>query len=131
VIGLDTNVLVRYIMRDDAKQVARADALIDGLTQQAPGFVSLVVVVEMVWVLESVYAHKSEDIASALQVLLAADTITVESPLAVAAAVRQYADGSVDFADALIACQNRVVGCERTMTFDKRAAKFAGMTLIR
>ena len=69
-IGLDTNVLVRYIMQDDAKQARQAATLIESLTPQRPGFISVVALVELVWVLESVYALTRAQIVQALQTLL-------------------------------------------------------------
>lgn len=130
-IGLDTNVLVRYIMQDDAKQARRAAALIESLTPERPGFISVVALVELVWVLESVYTLTRAQIAQALQTLLSIEVWTIERAIAVSSALRGYANGKVDFADRVIERVGASAGCECTMTFDRDAAKAGGMVLIQ
>ena len=130
-IGLDTNVLVRYIMQDDAKQARRAAALIESLTPERPGFISVVALVELVWVLESVYTLTRAQIAQALQTLLSIEVWTIERAIAVSSALRGYANGKVDFADRVIERVCASAGCECTMTFDRDAAKAGGMVLIQ
>ena len=130
-IGLDTNVLVRYIMQDDAKQARRAAALIESLTPERPGFISVVALVELVWVLESVYTLTRAQIAQALQTLLSIEVWTIERAIAVSSALRGYANGQVDFADRVIERVGASSGCECTMTFDRDAAKAGGMVLIQ
>ena len=130
-IGLDTNVLVRYIMQDDAKQSARATKLVESLTGDEPGFVTLVSVVELVWVLSSCYALTRLQLAQALEALLRAKQLVVDQAEHVARALRVFSAGSADFADCLIERTAAHAGCSRTMTFDVAAAKTAGMTLIQ
>ncbi len=130
-IGLDTNVLVRYIMQDDAKQAAKANKLIESLTTDEPGFFTLVSVVELGWVLSSSYGLKREQVAQAFDALLQTKEIMIESAEQVRRALRVYRATSADFADCLIERAANNAGCERTMTFDITAAKLAGMTLIR
>jgi predicted nucleic-acid-binding protein len=129
-IGLDTNVLVRYIMQDDAKQSAKATKLVESLTVAEPGFIALVSVVELVWVLPSCYDLSREQIAQALEVLLRAKQLVVDQAGQVVRALRVYSSGKADFADCLIERTASSAGCEKTMTFDVGAAKGAGMTLI-
>jgi predicted nucleic-acid-binding protein len=129
-IGLDTNVLVRYIMQDDAKQSAKATKLVESLTVAEPGFIALVSVVELVWVLPSCYDLSREQIAQALEVLLRAKQLVVGQADQVIRALRAYASGKADFADCLIERTASSAGCEKTMTFDVGAVKAAGMTLI-
>lgn len=129
-IGLDTNVLVRYIMQDDAKQSAKASKLIDSLSSDEPGFVSLVSVVELVWVLSSCYSLTRDQLVQALDALLRAKQLVVDQSDHVVRALRAYAKGKADFADCLIERTAANAGCSRTMTFDVVAAKTAGMTLI-
>lgn len=129
-IGLDTNVLVRYIMQDDAAQSARASALLDALTVDEPGWISMVSVVELVWVLGASYGLDRTQLADALEALLRTKELMVERAEVVWKAVRGYRDSKADFADCLIACCATTAGCERTMTFDRGAAKHAGMSLI-
>lgn len=130
-IGLDTNVLVRYVMQDDPKQSAKANLLVDGLTGEAPGFVPLVAVVELVWVLSSCYGLRRAQLAQALETLLRARQLVVDQADQVARALRVFSAGTADFADCLIERTASQAGCDRTMTFDVNAAKAAGMTLVR
>jgi len=130
-IGLDTNVLVRYIMQDNAKQSAKATRLVESLTGDEPGFVTLVSVVELVWVLSSCFDLTRADVVRALEVLLRAKQLAVDQAEQVVRAVRVFAAGSADFADCLIERTAANAGCAKTMTFDIAAAKTAGMTLIQ
>jgi predicted nucleic-acid-binding protein len=130
-IGLDTNVLVRYIMQDDAEQSPLASALMESLTVAAPGFVTLVAVVEMSWVLASCYGLDRSQVASALEGLIRSKEIVVEHSDIVWQAVRIFRDSTTDFADCLIERSAVAAGCARTMTFDKGAAKSCGMKLIQ
>lgn len=129
-IGLDANVLVRYIMQDDARQSLLATRLVESLSSESPGFVPLVTVVELVWVLESAYGLGGEQIVSALETLLRAKEIVVQHAETVWKALRLFQNGTADFADCLIERSAAAAGCERTMTFDRGAVKGSGMTLI-
>jgi predicted nucleic-acid-binding protein len=131
VIGLDTNVLVRYITQDDNKQAALANALIENLDDASPGFVTLVTLVELSWVLESAYHFTRQQFAEVMQTLMKVDTIKLDRAAVVASAVRVYAASKADFSDCLIERLSANAGCERTMTFDKAAAKMAGMILLK
>ncbi len=130
-IGLDTNLLVRYIMQDDAKQSPKATALMESLTTDAPGFVSLVSIVELGWVLSVSYELNHEQVAQALELLLRTKEVVIDHAEQVAQALRAFKTSSADFADCLIERSAAGAGCDRTMTFDVSAAKVAGMTLIR
>ncbi len=130
-IGLDTNVVVRYIMQDDPKQSPKATRLIESLTSDAPGFVPLVAVIELVWVLESSYRLAREQVAEALDLLLRSKEILIDRADLVLQAQRRYAAGGADFADGLIERIAHTQGCTATMTFDAGAARSAGMTLMR
>jgi predicted nucleic-acid-binding protein len=129
-IGLDTNVIVRYVMQDDPKQSQKATQLIEALSADAPGFVPLVAVVELVWVLISCYDLKRDQVAQAIDGILRAKEFIVDRTEQVAQALRVYKAGPADFADCLLERGATSAGCERTMTFDTSAAKSAGMTLI-
>ena len=129
-IGLDTNVLVRYIMQDDARQAAKANKLMESLTAREPGFIALVSVVELVWVLSSAYDLKRSRIVQALDLMLRSTQLVVDQADQVLRALRAYDAGKADFADCLIERTAAAAGCVRTMTFDVAAAKTAGMTLI-
>ena len=130
-IGLDTNVLVRYIMQDDARQSPKATTLMESLTIDAPGFVSLVSIVELGWVLSVSYGLSREQVAQALELLLRTKEIVIDHAEQVSQALRAFKTSSADFADCLIERSAAGAGCDRTMTFDIGAAKAAGMTLIR
>lgn len=130
-IGLDTNVIVRYIMQDDARQSKLASRLIESLTVEEPGFVPLVVVIELVWVLSSSFELVRAQVVSALEILLQTKEIQVERAEVVWRAVRIYRDSSADFADCLVERSAAAAGCARTMTFDRGAAKNCSMTLIQ
>jgi len=129
-IGLDTNVLVRYIMQDDAKQSPLASKLVESLTVDAPGLVTLVSVVELVWVMESCYQLGRTELGDALEGVLRTKEFVVERAETIWKAVRMFRGSSADFADCLIERCASSAGCERTMTFDRGAAKSCGMTLI-
>lgn len=129
-IGLDTNVLVRYIAQDDARQSPKASRLIDALTADAPAFVPLVTVVELVWVLSGAYEFERESIAGVIERLLRSRELIVDRADLVLQAQRRYRAGGADFADCLIERIAHDAGCRATMTFDAKAAKSAHMTLV-
>lgn len=129
-IGLDTNVIVRYVMQDDPKQAEKASRLVESLTPESPGFVPVVALVELVWVLSSCYDLTREQVAQALDALLRAKEIVLDRADHVAQALRTFRASTADFADCLIERTAAAAGCEKTMTFDTGAAKRAGMTLI-
>lgn len=130
-IGLDTNVLVRYIMQDDAVQAAKATALVETLDADRPGFVAVVSIVELYWVLTSCYGLTGSQVMQALEILLRTKEIVVDQAEQVLRALRACAGGKADFADCLIERTAAAAGCTRTVTFDTKAARHAGMTLLR
>jgi predicted nucleic-acid-binding protein len=131
VIGLDTNVLVRYISQDDSTQFAKAAAVINSLTPENPGFVSVPSVVELVWVLARAYQADRAFIIRVLEELLRAKEIVVEQASLVWQALHLYKASKADFADCLIERSCQAAGCGYTVTFDIAAAKTAGMRLIK
>lgn len=128
--GLDTNVLVRYITQDDPAQSAKAVRVINALTPDAPGFISLTAITELAWVLESGYGMTRRDIAHALRRLNDSLEIRVEGAAAVRKAVNLYESRVLDIADCLIAGSGAAAGCDCTLTFDRKAARIEGMRLI-
>ncbi|MFC3088702.1 PIN domain-containing protein [Tabrizicola soli] len=129
-IGLDTNVLVRFLVQDEPEQAAAAAALISGLTEAAPGFVCREVMVELVWVLERAYGLDRADIVRALDGLLEARELTLEAADRVAVAADRYRKGGPGFADQMISLAGQGAGCRETATFDRKAAGIAGMRLL-
>jgi len=129
VIGLDTNVVVRYLVQDEPDQSATASTLIEALTEQDPGFLSLVTVVELYWVLRRAYKISATRCAELVEGLLDARELRVGQDSIVRAALTA-SRGGLDFADAVIAELGRVAGCEHTVTFDQRAAQSKEMGLL-
>ncbi len=129
-LGLDTNVLVRYIMQDDTKQSAKATRLIESLTTREPGFVSTVALVELVWVLSGAYGLSRTQQGQAIELLLRTQEIVVDRADQVIRALRLFTGSSADFADCVIERAGSGAGCHHTMTFDVGASKHAGMQLI-
>jgi predicted nucleic-acid-binding protein len=130
VIGLDTNVLVRYIMQDDSKQSSLATRIVESLSAEVPGFVPLVAIVELAWVLSSAYELGRHQLVEAFEALLRTKELVVERGEIVWKALRLFQRAPGDFADCLIACSAEAAGCAKTMTFDRGAVKGGGMTLI-
>jgi len=129
-IGLDTNVLVRYIMQDDAAQASKASVLLESLTVDAPGWIALISIVELGWVLGAAYGLQRAQVLAAIESILTIKELRVERASLVWKALRTCRATKADLADCLIASSAASAGCERTMTFDRAAAKFAGMSLI-
>ena len=123
-IGLDTNVLLRYLVQDDPAQSPRATEIVERrLTKEDPGFVSLVCILEIVWVLGSLYKRSRGEIADHIEMILAADTLEVQNEQEVYQAVIALRNGSGTFEDALIGALGAWWGCSATLTFDQNAAK--------
>jgi predicted nucleic-acid-binding protein len=130
-IGLDTNVLVRYLAQDDPAQSAKATELIERkLTEAEPGFISVVAMAEMAWVLERAYALADLEIAAAIEGALQADVLVVENEQEVFSAMIALKEGRGSFADALIGALSAKAGCSRTLTFDRRAQRLEGFELL-
>ena len=129
-IGLDTNILVRYVAQDDAKLAPRATRLIESLTAEAPGYVSQVALVELVWVLTGCYDSSREEVAAVLDTLLRAKELVVADAAAAWKALRLFKAGKADFADCLLERCGALAGCSHTATFDRDAAKHCGMKLV-
>ncbi|MBM4123022.1 MAG: type II toxin-antitoxin system VapC family toxin [Nitrospira sp.] len=130
-IGLDTNVLVRYLVQDDPGQSRRASQLISReCTREAPGFINRIVLCELVWVLETAYGYSKEAIAGVLEKVLRTSQFQIEDVQAAWTAFRLYRKGRADFADCLLGTVNHHQGCDRTVTFDQQAGKLEGFDLL-
>ena len=126
-LGVDTNVLVRYLTRDDQPQYEKARRMIDReVAKGEPVLVSLLVLLETEWVLRSRYEMAKADIVTAFSALLDTADLTFEDEPSVETAVYSWKDSAADFADCLIEARNRRLGCRATATFDVRALKLAG-----
>jgi predicted nucleic-acid-binding protein len=129
-IGLDTNVLVRYFTQDDPTQSPRATNLIERRLNEAnPGFVSIVAMVETVWVLERAYGLADEELAAIIERLLQAPVLVIENEIEVFTALTALKEGRGDFADALLGELGRRAGCSVTFTFDQRASRLPHFAL--
>ena len=131
-IGLDTNVVVRYLAQDDPKQSAAASRLFERvLTSDNRGFIPVVVLCELAWVLAECYGADRVRIRQAIDGLLVAKQVVVETPDAVRRALRAWDESAADFADALIGEVARGNGAAKTVTFDRAAAKLTGFELLQ
>ena len=123
-IGLDTNILVRYLTQDDPVQSVKAREIFERrLTEKNPGFVSVVAMVETVRVLDRAYFLTAREIATAIEKLLQVDVLYIEKEQEVFTAMVALKQARGSFADALIAELGARVGCTRTLTFDRKAAR--------
>jgi predicted nucleic-acid-binding protein len=129
-IAVDTNILVRFLVHDDEKQYERVERFFTERTVGDPVFVTLVVVVETVWVLRRRYRFGAEAIARAMLALLGADEVVIQAPDVVRRAIRDAEGTGVDLADAIIAQLGIDADCDAMVTFDRRAAELPGMRLL-
>ena len=129
-IGLDTNILVRYLTQDHPVQSLQASEIMERrLTEETPGFVSIVVMVEIVWVLERAYGLTGREIAAALERILQTDVLVVQNEQEVFTAMIALKKGQGSFADAVIAALGARANCSCTLTFDRKALRISGFAL--
>ena len=123
-IGLDTNILVRYLAQDDEKQSTLVTNIIEK-TYDEEGFFFLnhVVICELVWVLQCTYKVSKEQTIEIIEQLLHTTQFTCQSPNIVWKALKNYRNGSADFADYMTSVINKNYGCQHTLSFDKKALK--------
>ena len=126
-IGLDTNVLVRYISQDDPKQSAHATKLIDSLTKDRPGFITLIALIELVWGMESCYVASKVEVIELLEMLVRTQEFRIENMATVIKAINVYTESKADFSDCLMERSANAAGCDYTVSFDANAIKTAGM----
>ncbi|QQR72174.1 MAG: type II toxin-antitoxin system VapC family toxin [Holophagales bacterium] len=129
--GLDTNVLARFLLRDDAAQFRRAERLVAALATDGEAIhLDVIVLCELAWVLRTGYGRERREIADALDALLGAAPFTVDDREAVRTAIDRYRAGRGDFADYLIALRNQRAGCRDTVTFDRKLRPEDGFTTL-
>ncbi len=129
-IALDTNVLLRFFLRDDEEQAEAAERLMLRLTLDEPGFVSREVLVEVVWALEYTYRFRRQQVTTVLTELLNVASVEIECASDVAEAAGGYRRGGADFADRMIAAATRRAGAVSLYTFDRKAARLPDVTLL-
>jgi predicted nucleic-acid-binding protein len=123
-IGLDTNIILRYLRQDDSAQSPRVNRIFEQqLSVEHPGFISIAATLELVWVMRSVMKLTSMEIAAHLQEILTTKTVAVQNRQQVYEAVCALEDGTGEFEDALIGALNSWAGCSTTLTFDRKAAR--------
>ena len=131
-IGLDTNVVVRYLAQDDGRQSPVATRFIERtLTPEAPGFVAAITLCEIAWVLTDCYGADDKRVKKVVEGLLTSKQIVVEYADLVWKALREWQDSSADFSDALIGQIALASGADKTVTFDKAAAKLDAFELLQ
>ncbi|MGB6194151.1 MAG: type II toxin-antitoxin system VapC family toxin [Terracidiphilus sp.] len=109
--GIDTNILARFFTQDDPAQSGRVDEFLQSLTLDEPGFVSLVVLAELVWVLRGYYGATKAQIIESVKSLLTTPEIVVEAETAVVQALARYTSNTADFADCMIERCGHIAGC--------------------
>jgi len=130
-IGLDTNVLIRYLTQDDPVQSAKATEVIERrLTAKNPGFVSVVAMVETVWILDRAYSLTAQEISTVVERLLQIEVLAIENEQKVFTAMVALKQGRGSFSDALIAEFGVRAGCSRTLTFDQKALRLPGFEIV-
>lgn len=120
-IGIDTNVLVRYLVQDDEQQAAAAVEIFTNISDSNPAFISNIVMCELVWVLSRAYKYEKELILGVIEQLLTTADLEFENAELLRKALRRYSKGKGDFSDYLIAETNRANGASVTYTFDRKA----------
>ena len=129
--GLDTNVLVRFLVKDDPKQAASAVAFMrEACTADVPCLVNRIVLCELEWVLESAYGYPRSTVAEVLGKILRTGELLVEDADEAWAALRACREQGADFSDCLLGRTNLSRGCEATATFDRNASRLAGFELL-
>lgn len=130
-IALDTNVVIRYLAQDEARQSAAATRLIEkSLSTAKPGFISLMVLCEIAWVLAACYGADKARIRAVIEGLLGSKQLVVESAEVAWRALRDWEGSSADFSDALLGRSAAAHGAEKVLTFDKAASRLAGFELL-
>lgn len=131
-IGLDTNILVRHITQDDEAQAILARELIEErCSPKSPCHIALIVLCELCWVLNTAYGYSRGQVTLALRQVLVTDCFDVEEHALAWTALHAYEASNADYADCIIAGLNQRRDSRTTYTFDKKAAKLDGFTLLK
>lgn len=128
-IGIDTNVLVRYVIQDD-EQSKIAIKFLESLSLENQGVINTVVIMELIWVLSHAYKQPKEAIASVLEELFSMPVFIFDNLPLLLQTLAIYKENKADFSDIFICLFNQSLHCEKTITFDKNASKKAGMVLL-
>ena len=130
-IGIDTNVLVRYITQDDESQAIAATEFIENCCSAGSTiFINHIVICELVWVLKKCYKLSKPKTISTIEYILKIVQFSIENPQIIWQALSDYKKGTADFADYVVSRTNRFHSCDETVTFDKKAGKSKGFRLL-
>jgi predicted nucleic-acid-binding protein len=130
-IGIDTSIMIRYIVQDDSVQSDLATQFLESrLRQSSPGYLSLIVICEIVWVLKRAYKYEKSIICGVIRQILHSSDLVVENSELVWKAFKTFESGNADFSDYLIGFCNQHHGCDYTVTFDQKADSQANFRLI-
>lgn len=129
--NLDTNVLVRYLTADDARQLTLVELLIDGCRDSEEQlYLTIPVLCELVWVLSRGYGHSKISIVETMDKILGMEQFRVERDSVVRRSLDLYRAGKGDFSDYVIGEIGRQSGCRDTVTFDRALKGSAGFTIL-
>ncbi len=130
-IGIDTNVLIRYIAQDDLHQAQLATKFIEKTcTTENPGFINHITLCEMCWVLKRLYKTRREQLHQIIEQLLRTAELAIQQPQIIWMALEAFQKGAADFPDCLIAQVNAANNCTATVTLDQEAARVAGFQIL-
>jgi predicted nucleic-acid-binding protein len=130
--GIDTNILVRYVTRDDPEQYRAAKSFLESdCTRESPGYVNVIVLCELAWILTSVYDASDGELADVIDQLLRTHQLQIERRDQVRAALNQFKRETAGFPDCLLGQLNREAGCDETVTFDRDAAAMDGWRALK
>ena len=129
-IALDTNIIIRYLVRDDVKQSEAARALLESLTVEHPGYVCREVAVEVVWVLKRAYGYSHAQISAILKELLITEVLVFEAADDVARAAFRYGEGEAEFSGLMIMAAARRAGIRSLHTLDRKLSRLEGAVLL-
>ncbi len=129
-IGIDTNIIIRYLTQDDPIQANLANKLIEEeLNQSNPGFITLISLIEISWVLKRCYSQTKDQIINVIAQLLETRQLLIENQECAYLALKKFSSGNADYADSLITVLSEQAGCNKIVTFDKKA-KSVGMKIL-
>ncbi len=128
--AVDTNVILRYLVRDDPQQAEAARALLESFTSEQPAFICREVIIETVWVLERSYRLPRVEIADLIEQLIHTDRLVFEDTDDVARVALRYRQGGADFADLMILAAAERAGATPLYTFDQALARMDGAVLV-
>jgi predicted nucleic-acid-binding protein len=128
--GLDTNVLIRLLLADDPEQTARGRAFVADRSAGEPLFINRIVICELVWTLRRGFRFDRGQIAAVVDRMLKSRALEIEDYDALGFALYLYHTSGADLADCLLGVTNGLLGCERTATFDRKAAELDEFELI-